>query len=426
MPRHLYSIVTGLFLHLFMYREDVIHFFVMIVCVKILMHTISREKQPYIVFFFVVAHSTFYLLMDMIYRYGDSRLLYTYYTVILCQKLSTLGFCYKDGGLDDKDLSSHDRRCKLKEIPTFYELLSYNCYPMNCACGPFFEFADFRRFVNREGQYENPPLDLVKATLTFLYGFVCFGGIVVTGMVSNTDILVSKDFAELNWFMQMFHCTIVLENMKFAGYSLWFFADGVNILSGFSYNGKDKDGSNKYDINHGINYLGCELATTPRDLINNWNYQTTNWLKYYIYVRIEDGKKENRGLAALVTFGTSAFWHGFMPCYYVFFLYVHFLLGVSKRTYKLSHIFDYIPYPVRCVCGALFTRISFAYIGSLYLVRTGDRIIQFCYNTHFFGLWFIFAVYLLLKIAEPILGKDPKAKNDKQAGDKTPEKTKTD
>lgn len=417
----MFSIVSGLFLQLFMYREDVIHFFIMIIVVKILMHTIKRESQPYIVFFVVVAHSTFYLTLDMIYRYGDPRLLMTYYTVILCQKLSTLGFCYRDGAMDDKDLTDHNRRCKLKEIPTFYELISYSSYPMNCSSGPFFEFADYRRFVYKEGLYRDPPLDFFKALFTYLYGIVMFGGVIACGMICPPDYLVTEEFAKENWFMQTFYSGIVLENMKFAGYALWFFADGVNILSGFCYNGKDKDGNNKYDINRGIDYKATELATTPRELINGWNYQTTNWLKYYIYIRVEDGKRENRGLAALVTFGTSAFWHGFLPSYYIFFLYVHFLLSISKRLYKLDDYLKVFPYWLRCIVGALFTRVAFYYNGSMYMLRTGDRILQYCYNTKFFCVWFVLAVYLVLKFVEPILNKSKKkSKGGKdQAGSKT-------
>jgi len=40
----------------------------------------------------------------MYVNFGGWDLDVTTYTMILTAKLSALGFCYKDGGLDDKDL----------------------------------------------------------------------------------------------------------------------------------------------------------------------------------------------------------------------------------------------------------------------------------------------------------------------------------
>lgn len=99
----------------------------MIGVIKILMHVIKREKQPWFIFATAIGMSTLYLTFDAIYMYGDVSITYTYYTIILCQKLSTLGFCYRDGLPEyEKQLSSHAKRCKLDEIPTVIEILSYN------------------------------------------------------------------------------------------------------------------------------------------------------------------------------------------------------------------------------------------------------------------------------------------------------------
>jgi hypothetical protein len=68
MPRHAYSIVVGLVMQYFLFREGMVHFFLMILVVKILMHSISRENQPWIVFFVVIAHNTIYMVYDLFYR----------------------------------------------------------------------------------------------------------------------------------------------------------------------------------------------------------------------------------------------------------------------------------------------------------------------------------------------------------------------
>lgn len=68
MPRHTYSIVVGLCMQYFLFREGIVHFFLMILVVKVLMHSISRENQPWIVFTAVMAHNTVYMIYDMFYR----------------------------------------------------------------------------------------------------------------------------------------------------------------------------------------------------------------------------------------------------------------------------------------------------------------------------------------------------------------------
>ena len=98
-------------------------------------------------------------------------------------------------------------------------------------------------------------------------------------MVCSLDLLISKEFGNMNILVQTFYLFIVLNNFKYKAYSCWFFADGVNILSGLSYGGKDKEGNHVFDRNIAVNFMEVETGTNPRDLINNWNIQVAQWLK---------------------------------------------------------------------------------------------------------------------------------------------------
>jgi len=72
-------------------------------------------------------------------------------------KLSALAFCYKDAGTDPSKLSEEQRKKVVKSLPNVIELLGYTFYPPNCACGVFFEFSDYKRFIEKTDEYKNIP-----------------------------------------------------------------------------------------------------------------------------------------------------------------------------------------------------------------------------------------------------------------------------
>lgn len=130
MPRFAYSITIGIVMQYFLFRDGMINFFLMCLVTKILMHKVQREKQGFIIFFAALAHSTFYLTLEMIYNYGDTSVNYTFYVMFLCQKLSTLGYCYQDGmGKFSDTLTPHQKECRLFRIPTLVEIIGYATYP---------------------------------------------------------------------------------------------------------------------------------------------------------------------------------------------------------------------------------------------------------------------------------------------------------
>merc|ERR1739848_206808 len=80
--------------------------------------------------------------------------------------------------------------------------------------------------------------------------------------------------------------------------------------------------------------INCELAENVRSVASNWNICVANWLKLYVYSRVA-----NFGplMATIFTYTMSAFWHGFYPGYYVFFLYagIFTMLGrFARRTFR--------------------------------------------------------------------------------------------
>ncbi|CAI2361780.1 unnamed protein product [Moneuplotes crassus] len=419
--RHFYAISVGFVMQYFLFREGMIHFLLMCVVTKILMHTISREKQGFIIFAAAMSHSTFYLTLECIYRYGDAAITYCFYVMFLCQKLSTLGYCYQDGmGKFDKELNDHtrntsesillsNRKCKLFKIPTMVEIVSYATYPCTCYIGPSFEYKYYIDFIDQKGQYRNIPFDFWKGFTKYIKGIPCFVILLVSGSIASKDLLVSDEFAEMNFLKQLFYSYIFVMNFKYSAFACWFFADGTSILSGLGFSGRKE--KNEYNSVKAFSWANIELATSPRQIINNWNFQVSNWLRNYIYIRFERGDPKRKGKATLAVFLISALWHGFLPCYYIFFFCLDLLLSTSRKIHKHGDMFGFMPKILRKVLATVLTHFMITQLGCLYLLRTGDNIIKYCRSTNCIGLISLAVAYLFTKV---FMSKDPKKKIGKE------------
>ena len=75
-----------------------------------------------------------------------------------------------------------------------------------------------------------------------------------------------------------------------------------------------------------IDVLGVELGMSMRDYTNKWNKNTQSWLQRYVYERT------NNSLTAV--YMVSAFWHGFYPGYYLFFMSVPLGTEVQREMFR--------------------------------------------------------------------------------------------
>lgn len=75
-----------------------------------------------------------------------------------------------------------------------------------------------------------------------------------------------------------------------------------------------------------IDWIGFEFASSVRDGARAWNQRTQVWLETCVYHRT--------GGSLLATYFVSAFWHGFYPAYYLFFLSVPLATSVNRLAFK--------------------------------------------------------------------------------------------
>jgi len=121
-------------------------------------------------------------------------------------------------------------------------------------------------------------------------------------------------------------------------------AEGACIMSGMGYNGVDpKTGKARWDRLNNVNPWGIETAQSSRIYLENWNKNTNNWLRQYVYLRVTPHGKKPGFRASLATFTTSALWHGFYPGYYLTFILGAFIQTVAKNFRRYFRPFFMTP-----------------------------------------------------------------------------------
>lgn len=79
------------------------------------------------------------------------------FTMNLFCRLSSLGFAYADGGLDESKIHAHMKTLRVKEKPSVLEMFSYSFFGPGATLGTFFEFIDFKNYIELRGHYKNIP-----------------------------------------------------------------------------------------------------------------------------------------------------------------------------------------------------------------------------------------------------------------------------
>lgn len=160
----------------------------------------------------------------------------------------------------------------------------------------------------------------------------------------NAERVLGDEYKQHGLIRRIFILHMLGFTSRLKYYGVWYLTEGACILSGMGYKGfNPKTGRVQWDGLQNVNPWGMETAQNTRAYLGNWNMNTNNWLRNYMYLRVTRKGKKPGFRASLATFVTSAIWHGFYPGYYLSFLLAAFLQTVSKgKTHFFSHDYSTI------------------------------------------------------------------------------------
>lgn len=281
--------------------------------------------------------------------------------MVMVMKLTAFCWNVHDGRFSEEDLSDFQKERAIRKLPSLLDYAAYVLFFPSLFAGPAFDYVEYRRWIETT-MFEVPAgVDASKkaptrkkrkiprsgtpaawkaaAGLFWIFLFLKFSGIYYTEYMTGPEY-VQHGFLRRVWILHMFGLTARLKY-----YGVWSLTEGACILSGLGYKGVDPvTGKVSWDRLRNVNPWGVETAQNTRAYLGNWNINTNNWLRNYMYLRVTPKGKKPGFRASMATFVTSAFWHGFYPGYYLSFVLASFAQTVAKSAYSAPFLF---PFTVR-------------------------------------------------------------------------------
>eukprot|EP00640_Fibrocapsa_japonica_P001956 CAMPEP_0113937852 /NCGR_PEP_ID=MMETSP1339-20121228/4363_1 /TAXON_ID=94617 /ORGANISM="Fibrocapsa japonica" /LENGTH=540 /DNA_ID=CAMNT_0000940759 /DNA_START=158 /DNA_END=1780 /DNA_ORIENTATION=- /assembly_acc=CAM_ASM_000762 len=333
-----------------------------------------RKSMPIVAFTFVLTYMSAAHLYRMYTDYMGWSLDFTGPQMVLTMKLSSFGFNLFDGkqglaeeeeiaktnaaklkalqsdpGANPKKVESLARKIKyhnkvlatrknfaINSLPSPLQYFGYTYNFTNILAGPAFEYADYANPVEGKAagsaqgvtNGRRAPGSLLPGLGRLAISIACLAIHVVGSSQMPISYLDNAEWKSSQPYWQfLLGSWFILLMVRFKYYFAWKLAEGSSIFAGFGFQGFDKEGKViGWSGASNMDILGFELGGNVSENSRAWNQRTQGWLERYVYART------NSSLTA--TYAVSAFWHGFYPGYYLFFLSVPLATNASRAMKK--------------------------------------------------------------------------------------------
>ena len=331
-----YSLIVGFILHYSIYGINSLHTVFGTIGTYFFVKYFGRKVSPFYLLAATMAHLSILNIIRMIVDFGGWAIddISTIYLVEVA-KFSAFGFSYADGGKDIKDfVNNHHKEMRIEKMPSLLEFSSYIYFYPTTIIGPFIEFNDFINFIDKKGCYANLPnrlgfiftegLKKLCTAIFFILFFTIFGSKYPMEVVGTPEL--RKNYPK--WWMRILYMYICGPVARSKYYIAWCLTYSSLIFSGMSYGEttiKDRTFPNVEKGSYG-SIIYNEIGINPRYKMVYWNMSIHIWLKYNVYTRVigSSGKlRNNKVIAAFITYAVSAIWHGFYPSYYISFFMIY-------------------------------------------------------------------------------------------------------
>jgi len=305
--------------------------------------------MPWIGFVFLMGHLSVNQLSRQ-FRNNPGEVDITGAQMVLVMKLTAFCWNVADGRLPEKDLSEDQKERAIKQLPNLLDFAGYVLFFPSLWAGPAFDYVDYKRWIDTtmfempagSDPAKKPPTKKKRKiprsgtpaawkAATGLFWILLF--IRLSGSY-YPDLFTGDKFMTHGFFKRVFMLHMLGFTSRLKYYGVWSLTEGACILSGVGYKGVDPiTGKVSWDRLRNVNPWGVESAQNTRAYLGNWNINTNNWLRNYVYLRVTPKGKKPGFRASMATFVTSAFWHGFYPGYYLTFVLASFVQTVAKSRF---------------------------------------------------------------------------------------------
>ncbi|KAI0796503.1 MBOAT, membrane-bound O-acyltransferase family-domain-containing protein [Abortiporus biennis] len=314
--------------------------------------TVKSAHMPWIVFWFVMGHLTVNHIIRAMFNLSYETVEVTGPQMVLTMKLTTFAWNVWDGRRQVEELDKWQKEKRVDEYPSLLAFLGYAFYFPGVLVGPYLEYADYMSLIDGSLFKTTDKVDAqVKSIFSgrrivprgrkrvaykkMVFGLVYLGTYVVFGGSYNYGVAVQDWFAKRSIFYRiaLYQFVGVIERTKY--YAIWTLTEGAAILTGLGFTGYGSAGETTWEGAANVDIFNIEFAPNIKVLLDSWNMKTNVWLRECIYKRVTPKGKKPGFRSTMITFATSAFWHGIAGGYYLTFLFGGFAQTVGRmcRTY---------------------------------------------------------------------------------------------
>ncbi|KAF8875343.1 MBOAT, membrane-bound O-acyltransferase family-domain-containing protein [Gymnopilus junonius] len=268
----------------------------------------KSKRMPWVVFVHVIR---------VIYGFSYETIEVTGPQMVLTMKLTTFAWNVYDGRRKAEDLDKWQMAKRIVEYPSLLEFLGYSFYFPGILVGPYLDYSEYTDLINET---------MMVLGLLYLGAFVVFGG------KWNYSVSLQDWFVHMPLWKRIGLYQLVgpIERAKY--YAIWTLTEGASILTGLGFTGITPSGQPLWDGAANVKVLTIEFPENFKVLLDSWNMKTNIWLRECVYKRVTPKGKKPGNMSSMITFFTSAFWHGIASGYYLTFLMGGFITAAARQA----------------------------------------------------------------------------------------------
>lgn len=342
--RHLFNIAVALFFFFPVLKlySGFFQLLASIIGTFIIAKVDRSSRMPWVVFVFVMGHLTINHVIRAMYQLSYETMEVTGPQMVLTMKLTTFAWNVLDGRRPTEDLDKWQLGKRITEYPSLLEFLGYAFYFPGILVGPYLDLSEYRNLVGevmfddptvkskaRHGRKLPPGRKRVAYTKMFM-GLLYLGLFVVFGAKHNFSVALEPWFAEKNIIVRvcLFQIYGFFERAKY--YAIWTLTEGASIVTGLGFTGFDSSGQSCWEGAANVKVLEIEFPSNFKVLLDSWNMKTNVWLRECVYKRVTPKGEKPGFRCSMITFFTSAFWHGIASGYYLTFVMGGFITTAAR------------------------------------------------------------------------------------------------
>lgn len=152
-------------------------------------------------------------------------------------------------------------------MPSPLEVCSYTWYVSNCVLGVFFEFSDYKKFIERTQEYKDIPSPIVPSLKSLATALGCTGFFILLQNYFWCEYIYSPEYASHSFAYKVVYYYTAMTVKRFFYYGPFMFVTGAFRATGLGY-----EGNGKWDKVRGVYIYEIETADSVNTMLRAWNH----------------------------------------------------------------------------------------------------------------------------------------------------------